>query len=494
MEPVDLFVIGGGVNGCGIARDAAGRGLSVTLAEMGDLASATSSASTKLFHGGLRYLEYYEFRLVREALIERETLLRAMPHISWPMRFVLPLHKGMRPGWLIRLGLFLYDHLGGRKILPGTRSLDLRRDPAGRALKPDYRRAFEYSDCWVEDSRLVVLNARDAEARGAKILTRARVTGAKREADLWHVTVERGGATETHVARALVNAGGPWVSRIITDTLAQPSTEGIRLVRGSHIVTKRLFDHDRCYFFQGADGRIIFAIPYETDFTLIGTTDQDHQGDPSAARCTEEEQDYLCAFASDYFAKPVTRDDIVWTYSGVRPLYDDGAKTATAATRDYVLSLDTAGAPLLSVFGGKITTHRRLSEHAMEKLAAFFPKASGPWTAGVALPGGDFSVTGFEDLVRGLLADYPFLAPLHARRLARAYGTEARTVLGAAKSSADLGRDFGATLTEAELRWLIGREYARTAEDVIWRRSKLGLRLSAEEQAALSAWMEDECR
>ncbi len=492
MEPVDLFVIGGGVNGCGIARDAAGRGLSVTLAEMGDLASATSSASTKLFHGGLRYLEYYEFRLVREALIERETLLRAMPHISWPMRFVLPLHKKMRPGWLIRLGLFIYDHLGGRKILPGTRTLDLTRDPAGKPLKPFLKRAFEYSDCWVEDSRLVVLNARDAEAKGAKILTRAKVVGARREADLWHVEVERDGQTETHRARVLVNAGGPWVSRIITGTLGVPSTEGVRLVRGSHIVTKRLFDHDRCYFFQGADGRIIFAIPYETDFTLIGTTDQDHQGEPGEARCSEAEQDYLCAFASEYFARPVTRADIVWTYSGVRPLYDDGAKSATAATRDYVLSLNTEGAPLLSVFGGKITTHRRLAEHAMAKLAPFFPRASGPWTAGKPLPGGDFPVLGFDDLVAGLRRDYPFLSAFHARRLARAYGTEARMILGAAKTASDLGRDFGATLTEAELLWLIHREYARSAEDVLWRRTKLGLRLSADQQAALAAWMTEE--
>lgn len=492
MEPVDLFIIGGGVNGCGIARDAAGRGLSVVLAEMGDLASATSSASTKLFHGGLRYLEYYEFRLVREALIERETLLRAMPHISWPMRFVLPLHAGMRPGWLIRLGLFLYDHLGGRKILPGTRSLNLRRDPAGGPLKPIYKRAFEYSDCWVMDSRLVVLSARDAEAKGARILTRAHVTSARRDGKLWQIEVERNGGSETYRARALVNAGGPWVSRIITQTLALPSHEGIRLVRGSHIVTRKLFDHDRCYFFQGKDGRIIFAIPYEGEFTLIGTTDQDHQGEPGEARCTPQEQDYLCAFASDYFARPVTREDIVWTYSGVRPLYDDGAKSATAATRDYVLSLDPAEPPLLSVFGGKITTHRRLAEQALDRLAPFFPQATGPWTAGKPLPGGDFPVDGLPDLVAGLARDYPFLSAFHRDRLARCYGTEASMILGAAKSPADLGDDFGGTLTEAELRWLIGREYARTAEDVLWRRTKLGLRLTPEEQAALAVWMEQE--
>ncbi len=485
----DLFIIGGGINGCGIARDAAGRGLSVALAEMNDLASATSSASTKLFHGGLRYLEYYEFRLVREALIERETLLRAMPHISWPMRFVLPHNRGMRPAWLLRLGLFLYDNLGGRKILSGTRSLDLRHDPAGVPLKPGFTRAFEYSDCWVEDSRLVVLNARDAEARGARIMTRTKVTTAQRENGVWIVETQGAEGPQTFRARALVNAGGPWVSDIIRGTLGITSREGVRLVRGSHIVTRRLFDHDRCYFFQGADGRIIFAIPFEQDFTLIGTTDADHKGDPSEAVCTPEEQDYLCQFASGYFKHPVTRDDIVWTYSGVRPLYDDGAKTATAATRDYVLSLDEDGAPLLNVFGGKITTYRRLAEAALAKLAPHFPQARPAWTAGVALPGGDFPVDGFHKLVADLSQDYPFLSPAWARRLVRAYGTEARQILGTATRAEDLGLDFGATLTEAELRWLITREYAQTAEDVVWRRSRLGLRLTTDQIAALDDWI-----
>ncbi|RJL07484.1 glycerol-3-phosphate dehydrogenase [Paracoccus siganidrum] len=510
----DLFVIGGGINGCGIARDAAGRGLTVALAEMGDLAQATSSASTKLFHGGLRYLEYFELRLVREALVERETLLAAMPHISWPMRFVLPYHrdmrfegethasrllglfmpwlKGRRPAWLIRLGLFLYDHLGGRRILPATRALDLASDPAGRPLQPKYRRAFEYSDCWVQDSRLVVLNARDAEARGARIMTRARVTSARREGGAWTIGVTHADdRKETFRARALVNAGGPWVEEVIRDVAGIASTEGVRLVRGSHIVTRRLFDHDRCYFFQGQDGRIVFAIPYEQDFTLIGTTDQDHQGSPAEARCTEAEQDYLCAFASQYFARPVTRDDIVWTYSGVRPLYNDGAKSATAATRDYVLSLDggAGDAPLLNVFGGKITTYRRLAESALAKLAPFFAQASGDWTARVPLPGGDFPVDGVAALTDGLIADYPFLDRPWAARLVRAYGTEARAILNGARSAADLGRDFGATLTEAELNWLMDKEYALSAEDVIWRRSKLGLRMSDEQVAALAAFM-----
>ncbi len=487
---VDLFVIGGGINGCGIARDAAGRGLSVALAEMNDLASATSSASTKLFHGGLRYLEYYEFRLVREALIERETLLRAMPHIAWPMRFVLPHNKGMRPAWLLRLGLFIYDHLGGRKLLPATRSLDLRQDPAGLPLRPGFTRAFEYSDCWVEDSRLVVLNARDAEARGARIMPRTRVVSAERAPESWQVKVAHAdGRTEVIAARAVVNAGGPWVGDIISQTLRINSTEKVRLVRGSHIVTRKLFDHDRCYFFQGADGRIIFAIPYETDFTLIGTTDNDHKAPASEAVCTPEEQDYLCNFASQYFAKPVTRADIVWTYSGVRPLYDDGAKSATAATRDYVLSLDQSGAPLLNVFGGKITTYRRLAEAALEKLAPFFPAATGKWTAGVALPGGDFPVTGVAALIADLRAAYPFLSAFWAKRLVRAYGTEARKMLGEAALPGDLGIDFGATLTEREVGWLMAREYAQSAADVVWRRSKLGLRLSADQIAALDTFM-----
>ncbi|MFC7703462.1 glycerol-3-phosphate dehydrogenase [Plastorhodobacter daqingensis] len=488
-EVLDLFVIGGGINGCGIARDAAGRGLGVALAEMNDLASATSSASTKLFHGGLRYLEYYEFRLVREALIEREVLLRNMPHISWPMRFVLPHNRGMRPAWLLRLGLFLYDHLGGRKILPGTRTLDLRRDPAGAPLRPGFARAFEYSDCWVEDSRLVVLNARDAAARGARILTRSKVVSATRADGLWQVIVEGPDGRRSFSARALVNAAGPWVGEVIRGALRINSTERVRLVRGSHIVTRRLFDHDRCYFFQGADGRIIFAIPYEGDFTLIGTTDADHEGDPAAASCSPEEQDYLCRFASAYFARPVTREDIVWTYSGVRPLYDDGARTATAATRDYVLSLDTSGAPLLNVFGGKITTYRRLAEAALHRLKPHFPGISGDWTAHHPLPGGDFPVDGFDDLVAALKADHPFLTPAWARRLARAYGTEAQRLLEGAQDAADLGHDFGATLTERELHWLMQKEWAMTAEDVIWRRSKLGLRLQPDQVAAIDAWM-----
>ncbi|MBW7055365.1 glycerol-3-phosphate dehydrogenase [Paracoccus bogoriensis] len=510
----DLFVIGGGINGCGIARDAAGRGLSVTLAEMGDLAQATSSASTKLFHGGLRYLEYFEFRLVREALIEREVLLRAMPHISWPMRFVLPYHpemrfdsdtptskllgvlmpwmKGRRPAWLIRLGLFLYDNLGGRKILPGTTTLSLPGTPEGAPLKPQFRRAFEYSDCWVEDSRLVVLNARDAEARGARILTRTRVLSAERENEHWRVTTQDSetGETRQHLARMLVNAGGPWVGEIIQTRIRLNSTEGVRLVRGSHIVTRRLYDHDKCYFFQGTDGRIIFAIPYETDFTLIGTTDADHDDPSRRPECTPEERDYLLAFANQYFARQLGPEDVVWSYSGVRPLYDDGAQSATAATRDYTLKVDrNGGAPVLNVFGGKITTYRRLAESALEKIAPFFPGLPGAWTRGVPLPGGDFPVDAVGRLVCDLRGAHPFLSAPWALRLVRAYGSEAATILNGARQAADLGRDFGATLTEAEVIWLMEREYARSAEDIVWRRSKLGLRMTPDQIDALNDWM-----
>ena len=511
---VDLFVIGGGINGCGIARDAAGRGFSVELAEMHDLASATSSASTKLFHGGLRYLEYWEVRLVREALIERETLLRAMPHISWPMRFVLPYHpdmrfegdtptskllnvvmpwmKGRRPAWLIRLGLFMYDNLGGRKILKGTTSLNLHGTPEGAPLQDRFEKAYEYSDCWIEDSRLVVLNARDAEARGAKINVRTKVVSAEQKDGIWHIALEEldGGAQRVVQARMIVNAGGPWVEDIIRNTVRINSTEGVRLVRGSHIVVPKLYDHGKCYFFQGEDGRIIFTIPYETDFTLIGTTDAEHKDVGTKPVCTPEEQSYLANFASNYFKKPVTTDDIIWTYSGVRPLYDDGATSATAATRDYVLKVnETAGAPMLNVFGGKITTYRRLAETALEKIAPFFPDTEGPWTAGVPLPGGDFPVDGVADLTARLIKQFPFLTPAWATRLIKAYGTDAFEVLKDATAEADLGQNFGSNLTAQEVLWLIKNEYARKAEDVVWRRSKLGLRMTAQEIELLDVWM-----
>lgn len=509
----DLFVIGGGVNGCGIARDAAGRGLKVMLAEQGDLASGTSSASTKLFHGGLRYLEFFEIRLVREALRERETLLKAMPHISRPMRFVLPLNpdmrfdanttashllavlmpwlKGRRPAWMIRAGLFLYDHMGGRKILPGTKRLDLRQDPAGGPLKGTFSAAFEYSDCWIDDSRLVALNARAAADLGATILTETRVMQARRVPGAWNITLRdtTNGAERRVLAKALVNAGGPWVATILKDRIHIDAHAGIRLVRGSHIVTRKLFDHDRAYFLQGEDGRIVFVLPYEDDFSLIGTTDADHSDPETRPECTEAERDYLLRFVSDYFRKPVTQADIVHSFSGVRPLFDDGAGSATAATRDYVLKLDTEGAPLLSVFGGKITTYRRLAEQALARLGPHLETGSGDWTAGAALPGGDFPVSGGGALEQALLKAHPYLSGRDVRRMIRAYGTDAGVMLKGAKSRGDLGQAFGAGLFACEVNWLMEKEFARTADDVVWRRSKLGLHLNDAEVAALDSFM-----
>ncbi|WP_348771497.1 glycerol-3-phosphate dehydrogenase [Azospirillum sp. SYSU D00513] len=495
MAVYDLAIVGGGINGCGIARDAAGRGASVFLCEQGDLASATSSASTKLIHGGLRYLEYYEFRLVRESLREREVLWRMAPHIIWPLRFVLPHLPGLRPAWLLRTGLFLYDHLGGREKLPGARTLDLARDPAGQPLKPGFGRAFEYSDCWVEDARLVVLNAQDAARLGATVRTRTRLIEAVRRDGLWHATLEdtRTGRRSTIQARALVNAAGPWVAKLLEQGVRTDVDHRIRLVQGSHIVVRRLFEHDRCYIFQNADGRIVFAIPYERDFTLIGTTDRDYQGDPAAVRASDEEVAYLCAAAGEYFAKPVRVEDVVWTYSGVRPLYDDGASQAQAATRDYVLALDAPAGqpPLLSVFGGKITTYRRLADHALAKLAPHLPAVAGGngWSSDATLPGGDFPMDGVDALVAELSGRYPFLPHRPLVRLVRAYGTRARDILGTAKRLEDLGRDFGQTLTEAEVRYLMREEWAQTAEDVLWRRSKLGLRLTEAEARALDDYM-----
>jgi glycerol-3-phosphate dehydrogenase len=493
--PFDVAVIGGGINGCGIARDAAGRGWSVFLCEKGDLAGATSSAASKLIHGGLRYLEHYEFRLVREALMERETLWRMAPHIIWPLRFVLPHHKGLRPAWLLRLGLFLYDHLGARKLLPATKTLRLARDPAGVALKPEYTVGFEYSDCWVEDSRLVVLNARDAAERGATIAPRTACVSAKRVDGLWRLTLadQTTGASYEIAARALVNAAGPWVGDVLNGVVGANARAAVRLVKGSHIVTERLFDHERCYIFQNGDGRIFFVIPYERDFTLIGTTDLDYAGDPGAVSASDEEIAYLCTAASDYFRKPVTPGQVKWSYSGVRPLFDDGAAAAQEATRDYVLKVDAPdGAPaLLNVFGGKLTTYRRLAESAIAMLAPHLPTPARPgsWTANAVLPGGDFPVQGFDKLVSDLQARYPALDAQLLRRLARAYGTRASRLLGQAGAAADLGRDFGAGLSEAELKYLMKEEWAATAQDVVWRRSKLGLRLTKAEIADIDVFM-----
>jgi glycerol-3-phosphate dehydrogenase len=478
--PFDIFVIGGGVNGCGIARDAAGRGFSVLLAEMGDLASGTSSAATKLVHGGLRYLEYYEFRLVHEALAEREILWAAAPHIVKPLRFVLPYHAGLRPAFILRAGLFVYDHLGGRKLLPPTRTLDLVRDEAGKPLKPGYRTGFEYSDCWVNDARLVVLCARDAADRGAVIRTRTKVTSARRDGSLWSIemTDVTTGERSTAQAKFLVNAAGPWVDHVIVEALGQNGAHNVRLVKGSHIVVKKHYAHDRCYIFQNADNRIVFAIPYEDDFTLIGTTDIDYQGDPANVAISDDEIDYLCSAASEYFRDPVTREEIVWTYSGVRPLFDDHASAAQEATRDYVLRLDRPGnAPaLLDVFGGKLTTHRRLSEEAIGKIEIILGKRGKPWTRTAKLPGGDFAPTDFPGEVARTAARHLDLPRPLIARLVRLYGTKTAVLLGDAQTVADLGEDFGAGLHAREVDYLVAHEWARTADDILWRRTKLGLR------------------
>jgi glycerol-3-phosphate dehydrogenase len=498
--PVDIFVIGGGINGCGIARDAVGRGYSVSLAEMNDLGSGTSSWSTKLIHGGLRYLEHYEFRLVRESLMEREVLWKNAPHVIRPMRFILPHHKGLRPAWLLRLGLFLYDNLGGRKLLPPTSVVDMSRDEASKPLKPLFTKGFEYSDCTVDDVRMVILNAQDAADRGAEILTRTQVTELRRDGDFWHITLRntRTGAVTTRTARLVVNAAGPWVDRVLSGAAGKNDARNVRLVQGSHIVVKRLFEHERSYIFQNSDGRIIFAIPYEEDLTLIGTTDKDYAGgdstaDPGKAKITDEEIGYLCSAASEYFAKPITRDDVVWTYSGVRPLFDDGAGKAQEATRDYVLREQEAdGPPLIIIFGGKITTFRRLAGSMLEKIEAKLGKKGDAWTATAALPGGDFPVTGHKDYVRQLATDYPFLADKHARRLTRLYGTKARDILADATSMADLGELFGHDLTEAEVRYAMANEWALTADDMLWRRTKLGLRFSSAQVDRLEDFMSNQ--
>lgn len=492
----DLFIIGGGINGCGIARDAAGRGYSVYLAEMNDLASGTSSWSTKLIHGGLRYLEFYEFRLVREALKERELLWSNAPHIIWPLRFVLPHHDGLRPAWLLRLGLFLYDHIGGRKRLPATKVLDLTTDKVGAGLNPRFKKGFEYSDCWVDDARLVVLNARDAADRSAVIRTRSRVSDVRWVKDCWHVDVfdELNKTTRTIHANMVVNASGPWVDRVISAASGSNTVRNVRLVQGSHIVVPRLFDHDRCYIFQNDDGRICFAIPYEGDYTLIGTTDQDYEGDPAAAKISEKEVTYLCESISSYLEKQVTPDDVVWTYSGVRPLFDDGASAAQEATRDYILKVEKTdqGGPWLNIFGGKITTYRRLAESALEKIdTALGRSRSKPWTYNQPLPGGDFPMIGVKTLAAEISTRYPFLDDRTVNRLIKLYGTRSYVVLGDAVKLEDLGRCFGRDLLEAEVKYLIRNEWVVTADDILWRRTKLGLGMAPEDMAALTEYMQD---
>ena len=489
-EPFDLIVIGGGVNGAAIARDASGRGAKVLLLEARDLAGGTSSASTKLVHGGLRYLEHYEFGLVREALGERETLWRIAPHIVRPLRFVLPVIPkdwgGTRPAWMLRAGLFLYDHIGGSGALPGTDSIDLAEHPAGAPLKPELAKGFEYSDGWVDDARLVVLNALDAKERGAEVYTRTPVTRARREGELWRVETIAG----TFAGRALVNAGGPAADDVARLCGVEPEF-AVRRVRGSHIVVRKLFDHPFAYIFQLPDGRIVFAIPYEGEFTLIGTTDRDESA-AFEVSASEDEIAYLGEAASEYFAKPVTPADVVHSYAGVRALIDDGSGKPEAASRGYHLPLSEPadGAPLLGVYGGKITSSRAVAEEAVDALAERLPALSGErWTAATPLPGGDFPKEAQDELIAGVARAYPFLSHADATRIARAYGTRVGEWLGEAERWEDLGRVFGAGLSEAEIEYLRRVEWAQTAEDVLWRRSKLGLHMSAVERELLREFM-----
>jgi len=484
----DLLIVGGGINGCAIARDAAGRGLSVLLVEQGDLACATSSASTKLIHGGLRYLELYEFRLVHEALVEREVLLSAAPHIVWPLKFVLPHEPGLRPAWMIRLGLFLYDHLARRKRLDGSHMVSLQGGLGG-PLRASYKTGFTYADCAVDDARLVVANAIAARELGAQIRVCARLVATRRAEDRWTALVESADGAEEIETRAIVNAAGPYVSQVAHDALHITSRKHARLVKGSHIVTRKLYDGEHAYILQNPDKRVVFAIPYEQDFTLIGTTDIAFEPAPAPVAISKEETVYLLASINRHFSRAVTADDIVWSYAGLRPLFDDGALEASVVTRDYAFDLDFDGAPALSVFGGKITTARRLAEHALRAFSRIFPHMRAAWTQDSALPGGDFEGGDFSALLTRLSREKPFLAPPVALRLARAYGSRVWRLLGSANSMAELGPDYGCGLSRAELAYLAREEWARTAEDVLWRRSKLGLHLTRAQQQAVAAAM-----
>ncbi len=491
-DMVDLLVIGGGINGVGIARDAVGRGLSVAVCEMRDLASATSSASSKLIHGGLRYLEHYEFRLVREALQERETLLRMAPHIIWPMRFVLPHDPSMRPAWMLRIGLFLYDHLGGREILPGSEGIDLRRHPYGKGVAPGFGKAFVYSDCWVEDARLVTLNALDAHERGAAIHVRTKLVAARREADRWIATLEHAdGSRFEMAARALVNAAGPWVADVLNGKLGQNSSKSVRLVKGSHIVVPKLHDGDQAFILQNSDKRIVFVIPYERNYSLIGTTDIEYHDDPAGVRISADETEYLCAIANRYFAKKITAQDVVWAYSGVRPLYDDASANASAVTRDYVLDLDhgPGKAPLLSIFGGKITTYRCLALEAVEKLQPLLGNSAKAWSHTAPLPGGDIVDADFDAFLGETQHRHPWLPAPLARRYARAYGTRLEKIVNGFRSLDQLGEEIGDGIYAAEVDYLRRTEWAREADDILWRRSKLGLHTSQATQQRLAQWL-----
>ncbi len=492
-EPFDLCIIGGGINGVGIARDAAGRGLSVFLAEKDDLGEGTSSRSGKLIHGGLRYLEYYEFRLVREALIEREVLLALAPHIIWPLRFVLPHSPEQRPVWMIRLGLFLYDHLGGRKVLPGSRRVDLTAAEPGTALRPSFRVGFEYSDCWVDDARLVVLNALDAARRGAVIRPRTRVVQAMRRDGLWRVRLAAPDGSESEIAaRILVNAAGPWVGDVLSGVIGVNSRRRVRLVKGSHIVLRKFWEGDHAYLLQNHDRRVIFVNPYEEDFALVGTTDIPYEGDPRKVAIDAAERGYLLDVLRRYFRRDFAETDILAEFSGVRPLYDDEKDNPSAVTRDYVLDLDDGPPPLLSIFGGKITTYRKLAEHALERLARFLPpSARQKWTAEAPLPGGDIpgGVHGLASFREALIRRYPGLPAPLLGHYARRYGTRALEMLDGARTPADLGRHFGGELYAREADYLIATEWAETADDILERRTKHALRLTPTERASFEAWL-----
>ena len=487
--PVDLLVIGGGINGVGIARDAAGRGLKVALVEKDDLASHTSSASTKLVHGGLRYLEQYEFRLVAESLREREVLLANAPHIIWPLRFVLPHEASMRPKWMLRVGLALYDRLGGRKTLPGSRKVDLGIAPHRSILQDRLKTGFEYSDCWVEDSRLVVLSAMDAQARGAQIHTRTECVGLVRHADHWLATLRSDDGESELAARAVINAAGPWVDRVAKSALGQGTPAHLRLVKGSHIIVPRAYPGDHAYIFQQDDGRIVFAIPYEREYTLIGTTDLLYEGDLDEVRISAEERAYLREAVTRYFRSVVTEEDIVHSYAGVRPLYEDKAASNSTVTRDYVFEIEAdGGAPILSVYGGKITTYRKLAEHALAKLAKYIEVPERRWTGTAPLPGGDMEDADFARFLWNAGERYAWLPPEMLLRLARAYGTRVDMLLGNARSLGDLGLHFGGDLYQREVEYLIAHEFAQCPQDVLWRRSKLGLHLAQDAQDALASW------
>jgi glycerol-3-phosphate dehydrogenase len=478
--PYDLLIIGGGINGAGIARDAAGRGLSVCLVEQDDLAAHTSSASTKLIHGGLRYLEHGELRLVREALAERERLLAIAPHIVRPLRFVLPYVDGLRPRWLLRLGLFVYDHAGGREKLAASAGTRLAGTPLGEPLREGITDGFEYSDCAVDDSRLVVLNAMDAAERGTTILTRTRLVAAAVHDAVWHITCEaRSGAQRVLHARTLVNASGSWVNQVL-DTLAVDPRKQLRLVKGSHLVLKRQYSGEHAYLMQSPDNRVVFAIPWE-GFTLVGTTDMPFVGDPARVEIDPGERDYLLECLNHFLRKPASAADIIGTYAGVRGLYDDGsAKAAQQVSRDYHLELQRcSGAPVLSVYGGKITTYRRLAEHALQELLPVLDREEEPWTDQEALPGGDIADANLARFIADAYARWPALPSALLTHLARHYGTRMARILGAARHIEDLGTRFGEVLTQAEVEYLVRNEWARSAEDILWRRTRLGLALPA---------------